>query len=391
MKWLSGIRIDWSLLKNIVIIILVQRVILFGVGELSNALIKFEPSYPYFESILKQHGPAWFVKWGGFDGVHYLTITEKGYIGTGLIQAFFPLYPLLIRVVAVTFSPLFAGMLISTLCFIGAMHVWVLYIRERKIKITWWMAILPWLIFPTSFYFGAIYTESLFMLLVFLSIYNLQRKHIFLASLFAGLASATRVVGVMLVPMIMLQIFLDWWPKRSQLAIPLKQLGISLLGASGLVSFMVYLHKTFQDPLFFLHVQEEFGAGRSESIVLLPQVIYRYFKIFVTQHDWTWSYYAYAQELFITIVVFSLLFYLTIKQWKKYLPELIFSWGVFIIPTLTGTLQSMPRYVLAVFPLFIVWNKVGKDKPWFYWLLCGISTAFLFLNVALFLQGRWIA
>ena len=154
---------------------------------------------------------------------------------------------------------------------------------------------------------------------------------------------------------------------------------------------MVYLNKAFQDPLFFLHVQEEFGAGRSDRFVLLPQVMYRYLKIFLTQHEWTWSYYAYAQELFVTSVVFCLLLYLTFKQWKKHIPELVFSWGVFIIPTLTGTLQSMPRYVLVVFPLFIVWNRLGRDKPWLYWVLCGVSAMFLLLNVVLFLQGKWVA
>ncbi len=391
MKWLRTIHIDWSLLKNITLVLVVQRLIFFLIGFFADNFVPFQPSYPYFESLLKPFGPEWFVKWGGFDGVHYLTIVEKGYVGTGLIQAFFPLYPLLIRLLSTTFYPIVSGMLLSTTCFIGAMYMWVLMMRDKKIQIPWWMMLLPWLVFPTSLFFGALYTESLFLLLVFLSVLNLQRKHIFLASIFAGLVSATRVVGIMLVPFMLLHIFLEWWPKRSHLALPLKHLAISLIGATGLLSFMVYLYKTFQDPLFFLHVQEEFGAGRSEKIVLLPQVLYRYIKILFTTHEWTWSYYAYAQELVVTSIVFSVLLYLSLKHWKKMLPELVFSWGVFIIPTLTGTLQSMPRYVLAVFPLFIFWNVLGKSKPRVYWLLCGISACFLLLNIILFVQGKWVA
>lgn len=391
--------IEWKLLQNIVIVVLLRRLLLFFVGMFADVFIKFEPSYPYYESLLQPFGPAWFVKWGGFDGVHYLTIAHKGYLGTGLIQAFFPLYPMLLRAVNFSFSPVFSGLLLSTLCFIGAMYVWVLLMRQKNVQIPWWMMIMPWFVFPTSFYFGAIYTESLFMFLVFLCLFFLHKKNMFIASIFAGLASATRIVGVMLVPMIMLQIFLDWWPKRSQLTFPMKKISVSLIGILGLFSYMVYLRRTFQDALYFLHVQEEFGAGRSDRFILLPQVIYRYINIFWSQFSLhnsfqdllSWSYYAYAQEFVITLLVFVILVYFTYKHWKKMLPELVFSWGAFIMPTLTGTLQSMPRYVLAIFPLFVSWNILGKSKPVVYWVLCGVSICFMLLNVILFLQGRWVA
>jgi len=391
MKWLSGIRIDWTLFKNIIIIVLVQRLLLFGVGLFSDRILSFEPSYPYFESVLKQYGPAWFVKWGGFDGVHYLTIVEKGYVGTGLIQAFFPLYPILVRIFSHTFSPVFGGLFLSFTCFVFALYVWVILLRVRRIRLPWWIAILPWMISPMSLYFGALYTESLFLLLVFLVVYFSQKKLWFAASVSAALASATRIVGVACVLYIAIGMMYDWWKQQSHTKIPWVHVIWLVIGASGLFAFMTYLYVVFHDPLFFLHVQEGFGAGRSGRFVLLPQVLYRYIRILFTPHTWTWSYYAYAQEFIVTIGVFVFLLCTTYKKWKTSLAELVFSWSVFLIPPLTGTLQSMPRYVLVIFPLFFAWSTLYNTRRVLFWVICAVSTVFLILNTILFLQGRWVA
>ena len=332
------------------------------------------------------------MKWAGFDGVHYITIIEKGYFGTGLIQAFFPVYPLLVYLFNWISNPIVVGILLSHFFFIGALYLWVLLLKKQNIRISWMQMILPFLLFPTAFFFGAMYTESLFLFLVFLCLFLLKQKKLFYAAIIAALASATRIVGMMLVPMMIVAVFVDWNQQKLRNTFTLiKNICISLVGLFGLLSYMTYLWIVFHDPLYFLHVQNEFGGGRQEQFILLPQVLYRYIKIFIATPGWSWSYYAYAQELVITLLVVGVLSWFTYKHWRSHLAELVFSWGVVLLPPLTGTLQSMPRYVLVAFPVFAAWIAFRKTHTLAYWVLCAISAVFLIVNIVLFVQGMWVA
>jgi len=59
--------------------------------------------FPYVDEVLKNSDlPAWMHQFGNFDGVHYVRIASAGY-EYQFTQAFFPLYPLLIKIV----SPIF--------------------------------------------------------------------------------------------------------------------------------------------------------------------------------------------------------------------------------------------------------------------------------------------
>ena len=63
----------------------------------------------------------------------------------------------------------------------------------------------------------------------------------------------------------------------------------------------------------------------------------------------------------------------------------------FITPTLTGTFSSMPRYVLVMFPAFIVlgrWLEKHRRLRWAWW---GSSVILLVIDLSLFLTGRWVA
>ncbi len=385
-------HIDWKLLLKITGLVSVWRLVLFLIGAVAPFVFPFKPSYPYYEGLLKHFGPDWLVEWAGFDGVHYITIIQNGYFGTGLIQAFFPVYPLLVYLFNWISNPIVIGILLSHFFFIGALYLWVLLLKKQNIKLSWIEMILPFLLFPSAFFFGAVYTESLFLFLVFLCLFLLKQKKLFYATIIAALASATRVVGIMLVPMMMVGVYVDWKQQKFRNALSvIKNLGISAIGSIGLLTYMAYLWIVFHDPLYFLHVQNEFGGGRQEQFILLPQVLYRYVKIFIAMPGWSWSYYAYAQELAITLLVVGVLSWITYKHWRSQLAELIFAWGIVLLPPLTGTLQSMPRYVLVAFPVFVAWVGLRKTHAPVYWALCAFSAVFLILNILLFIQGMWIA
>jgi Gpi18-like mannosyltransferase len=65
--------------------------------------------------------------------------------------------------------------------------------------------------FPTSFFFNAVYTESLFLALSAGAVWAARvRKDLLLASILAGLATATRSVGVLL----LIPLVAEWSDRR---------------------------------------------------------------------------------------------------------------------------------------------------------------------------------
>jgi len=104
--------------------------------------------------------------WTNWDGNNYIVIASQGYSNLGeQFFAFFPLYPLLIRIVRFIFGISFpyAGILISRGSLLLAIIFFIKLSEQdfsKKIayRSAWYM-----LIFPTSFFFFATYTEGLFL------------------------------------------------------------------------------------------------------------------------------------------------------------------------------------------------------------------------------------
>lgn len=373
------------------------RIWLLLVGKYAGQWLTFSTHFPYLEIMLLYRLPRWLLGWVNFDGFHYLTIAQSGYKGFGLLQAFFPLYPYLIRsLFHLTYWDVAKISLgISHVAAVGMIVMWWLLVREvfsaQPGKKNWWIILL----LPTSFFWVAGYTESLFMLLVFSSLWLGIKKQWWLAAVVAALASATRVTGVFLVP----ALWVEWaWQHKAALqakTLSLKQwwpVAVVCLGVTGLLGYMYYLWGTFGDPLYFFHVQSEFGAGRQETLILLPQVFWRYVKIVWTVHPHDWQYYAFVQELVLTAISMLLL----LLSVKKIRPSIVtFSVLAWILPTLTGTFSSMPRYILsapAVYLMIIfLWEKVSPRWWWCKWIAVVVAFGWLSLNTALFIQGYWVA
>jgi Gpi18-like mannosyltransferase len=382
--------------KLILLFIVVWRLTLFLVGLVADGFIPYHPTFPYVDTYLSVSLlPRWFYSWGNFDGVHYLTIAQKGYFGTGLIQAFFPLFPLLISVlINLKIPSLLASLLVSNLFLLGSAVTWIiLFTKEFNKKIAW-LSLIILLLFPSSFFLGAIYNESLFLFLTLQAFYWSKEKKWGLVCLFSILASSTRLVGIFLVPALLLE---NWqglslsysfknakiWIKREY-----KNIILILLGGLGLVLYMSYLQLKFNDAFYFLHVQAEFGAGRQETLVLWPQVLWRYFKILITYQPHDWKFFAIVQELILSIFgLVGILLALKKIRWSY----LIFALGAYVLPTLTGTFSSMPRYILVCFPLYLWLALVLEKHPrWqIAWLLT--SGFLLVLNTMLFIQGYWVS
>ena len=238
-------------------------------------------------------------------------------------------------------------------------------------KIAFWSLIFL-LTFPTSFYFGAVYTEGLFFLMIISSFYLAQQNKNWQAAIIGFFASATRLVGIFL----SLSVFTK---RNGQFRLPL------LLVPLGLISYMVYLQLKFNNALYFLSAQTAFGQNRETTkIILLPQVFYRWINQLLSTHGLVFANSAFELSTTILTIIFLVIGIKTIKkEW------IIFSALTLITPTLTGSLASMPRYVLIAFPIYIVLAQLKNTATKITIAL--IFTILLFITTILFSQGYWVA
>jgi hypothetical protein len=320
------------------------------------------------------------VRWANMDGGHYLFIARSGY---GLYQqAFFPLYPILIRMFSFLPIPLpYVGIAISHIAFfIGILLFYDVALGVNKKYALWSVVFL--LAFPTSYYFAAVYSTSLFFLLSVAAFWAIEKRRWLAVGALGAFAGFTRVFGIVLLIPAVIEYF------RANAKIHWRDvLAIGLIPA-GLLAYMIYLYIKLGDAFSFIHVLPAYGSEKSGGhIILLPQVFWRYAKILFTVPPTTIEYSVAALE----IITFLFFLYLLLRAFKTNLnvSYILYSGIVLILPTLTGTLTSIPRYVLDAFPLFIVMG-ISHNKSVKMAVLI-VMLVGLIVCTSLFLQGYFVA
>jgi len=358
------------------LIVFAKLIILMMLAAVAAMIVPYLGNFSFPEVLAAYDLPGFVKALANFDGIHYLNIAQHGYYD--FAYAFFPLYPLLINLLGRVLldNYLVAALLISQCSLIGAL--WLAY---HWLKNKWLLIFL--LAFPTAFFQQAAYTESLFLLWVFATLFCLQKKYWWRAGLFGLLAALTRVTGVFLV----IPLFLYHWPKwktPSSLIAVMPMIGLGL--------YLLFLNQTTGDFLAFFHAQAGFGAGRSTQLILLPQVYFRYLKIlWQAVHDF--KYWIALLEL----VIFNFsLFTAVLASWQSFklknwplLSVGLFSLAILILPTFTGTLLSTPRFALTAISSFI-WLSQLKNVVWKI-IMTSMLAAGQILLWAFFVQGYFIS
>jgi len=373
-----------KILKWLVAVFLIWRVSLMVIAFLG---VEFFPSRIDYlgGGVDNYHQNPLVWGWANFDGVHYLNIARQGYFQ--FEQAFFPLYPFLIRWFAKFFKNfLFSGLLISNLSFFFAL---ILFYKLAILDFGKKVAILSLtylLLFPTSFFFGSVYSESLFLALILGSFYFARKKNWLVAGVLGAFASATRIVGIFLFPALLV----EWWETKIQSSkFKVQNLVPLFFILFGLGFYMWYLKKTVGDPLFFIHVQPLFKAERTAGkFILLYQVFWRYFKMILTTR-WDPLYFVVWLEVLSAAGFLGLLIWAYFQKIR--LSWLVFAFLAYLLPTLTGTFSSMPRYVLVVFPGFIALALLAEKYRWLKIFYPIFAIILMVVAVIFFTRGYWVA
>lgn len=317
---------------------------------------------------------------------HYCR-TDQSKDCTSLSYAFFPLYPLLARLVAlplklIPMTPIanatLGAVIVSLLGTLIAMLS--LYFMTRKnlgedggIRAAFYL-----LIFPSGFFLAQVYTEGLFIGITFAALAFLTARKWGWAALCAALAVWTRPGGAILVlPMIIIWIMdRTWREKWSRAAFR------GLAALSPVISYGIWT----LTPLarhFFMVEKVYFQRG----LLALNLTLISWQEAYQTMlHGSPPSRFYYGLE-FAAI----LLGIITCLWLIKERPELaIYGLAVIVFSFTTGPAQGMVRYVLAAPPLFWVLSRWGKNTVFDrVWTL--LSILIMGLEVMLFTFDFWVA
>lgn len=307
-----------------------------------------------------------------WDSFWYLKIAEGGYEykpGQMTSIAFFPLYPSLIWLFSKLplITPALAGWLISMAALLIGMIFFDKLIRQFHSDINPVEPVLLLLIFPTAFFLNSVYTESLFLALSIIFFYYLLRRQFLLAAVFVSFASLCRINGLFLFIPFIYEYFNTFGVKKFLNS----NIASFLIAPLGIVSFMLYQYMQFKEPLAFLKSQMEWGRQFSLN----------------TQHFQLITPAAYANlatdVLFLAVAILSGLFLL------RYIKV---SYGLYVLATVlvavsTGTLMSIGRLTLILFPIFILIASFKNSQFKFGWSL--LSTLLLAVYTILFVNNYW--
>ncbi|MGH2662040.1 MAG: mannosyltransferase family protein [Actinomycetota bacterium] len=201
--------------------------------------------------------PGWHnlvTSWERFDALWFLRIATAGYVDGDGSAAFFPLYPLTIRAVSPLMGghPLAAAFLVSNASALGAMVALYFLTASEFDETVARRTVLYLAVFPTSFFLLAPYSESLFLVLVLVSLWAARRSRWWLAGAAAALAATTRNLGVLLVlPLVVEAVHQSRERRRS----PVMPLVASVGAMVGLAAYLGYWEVVSGDALAPIHQQ----------------------------------------------------------------------------------------------------------------------------------------
>ena len=344
--WTSKISLE---VRYILLLFVVTRILLTIIGVSSRILLKpFLGSYYVWN-----YSKSLFLDiWGVWDTGWYLEVANTGY--SALVHsrgpvvgqanyAFFPLYPLLARLGEKITGDLFtSGLIVSNIFLLVSCIFFYKLVKLDYSNNTALRSIKYLFIFPTAFIFSGAFTESLFLALLIMCFYFAKKQqwaYVAIAGLFLAL---TRSLGVIAV----LPLFYIYLENINFNIRKIRYDIIFLIGLPlGLLTFMVYNYHLTGDFLAFAHIQSAWTRDFSNPIYIL-------FKGLLSKDIY---------ELYLAWPTLAALGFLCV--FYKRIGFTYWLLGVYsiFIPLCSGLL-SMPRFLLPIFPLYIILASLGKNK-----------------------------
>lgn len=320
--------------------------------------------------------------WSRWDAGWYRGIAASGYKfkpDQPSNAAFFPVYPMLIRAVYVVVgshsevSWFVCGIVVSNAALVAVLAYLFVLVRLEFDEETARRAVLYILIFPTTLFLSAVYAESVFLAFTIGSFYHARKREWWLAGILGCAATMSRPTGIVLLVGLCVEYLLQCEFSWRKVRINILALGLVPLGLAG---FFTYLHYAAGTATAATQAQYAWGLRlQGQWRTLAP-----FFRQGVEVHGTT-------VDLGFTLVFFALVILTAFRLRASYAT---YSVAYLIFITMWGSLESVPRYVLGLFPVIILLALIGRNDV-FHRSYVPISAGLAALFMAVFAVWGWVA
>jgi len=339
-------------IKYVCGLFLATRIALTIIGVVSRLLLKPFLIEDYMWTYSKH---LWLGIWGVWDSGSYLGIAANWYpkdphvlLGAS-VYAFFPLYPLLMRIFGVVVrSNFLAGIIVSNSALIFACLYLYKLVRMDSDEETALRAIKYLFLFPTAFILSGVFAEALFLALALACFYYARNNKWFLAGLCGFFLSLTRAPGLL----IMVPLLYEYL-KGIQFKISRMRIDILFLLLIPLGLFLVCAHHYYLtgDWLAYIHtLQKGWETGFNNPFYSFYQALFLHKHITI----------AFPAYCSLAAALLLMIFYKSIgfSYW-------LFGVSMLLLPVAISSLyifNSMLRYLLPIFPLYIILAKMSRGS-----------------------------
>jgi hypothetical protein len=327
--------------------------------------------------------------WVRWDSSHYIALARFGYGGdnpsVGGGWGFFPLYSLLMRgLTEVLFLPAtdrnlaIAGLIIANLCFFGLVVLVARWSAEQFGDDAARTTVVLLCLSPFAYFFNAAYTESLFMLLVVAALMLASKNRWIAAGLVAGLATATRLVGLALIPALLLLAY----RRKASLLDTVTSIGLSCYGV---FAFGVYSAIKEGNPFEYFSAQSEWG-GWSEHVR-------RYAELFVKHPRETVNGDPLNLVILLNVILLIVALIWLPAVWRRCDPGVALFTMLIVVVQGIMTWVSLGRYLLPAIGIYFVagrWLADPRRSPWTREWITAASVITLTTLTILFAHGFWV-
>nr|NJM03034.1 hypothetical protein [Desulfobacula sp.] len=285
-------------------------------------------------------------------------------------MVFFPLYPLLIRAATPLAGgdPVLAGWMVSSVFLVLAAAVLVRLAQRFHPEIDPLMPVLFLLAIPRLLSSMPFIRNPFFFFLSLAAVYYAREEKFLTASLFVALASATRIAGLFLCVLLLVELIQSrgWKSLFSRRVWPL------LIAPSGAFGFFCYHWAAFGD--FFLYLKIQYNWGRDFEFAAAD---------YMMRNSPYW----------INMVTDLLFMALVIVMGLLALKRLRISYGLYMLVSMgialsTGTFLAVTRYSMMLFPIYLMAASMGSVLGRGAWMLT--SVLLLAMNIIAFLNHYWV-
>jgi hypothetical protein len=347
-----------------------------------------------------------------WDTAHYLSISEYGYKKDSPSCAFYPLWPLTARAFSLItgYNQLLSGLILANILSLLGMIIFFIKIREQYTYEVAKYAVVYIITFPGSLFYQFHYTESMFLFLIMVLWYSLDKKQYIIAWIVSFLLPATRAIGLFcLLPitwhlltkepskyMVRMIKTIPWIYLKEDIKSNVtkmthvecreytlessndksKRLGswwLLCAPIAGWGCYLAYMGVTTGNPLEGFDAQRYWGVQSIGNIFDIRKFVVGFLEP-TTWHGFRGS--------VLDRCSFIMLLYCLPTLWKLDIGLFIWTIVLGVVPAMSGTFTSFIRFESVVFPLFIALGVV-LSKPECRTIRWAVVSMFVALHITL--------